>query len=206
MKDRKEEILLATLELAGESGLGNVSMSQIASKVGIRKPSLYNHFQSKEEIIEELYKYLREEAKKNTTNGQTDYGKLVVGHTALEVLQMVVANYTKMNSNEKILLFYKFIYSERSLQPMAAKIMVEETEKMILATKQLFYAMQIHGLLEFRNADMSAVSFAMTIHSLMDYQGDLERAEEEKSIGDSESGKELMNKYLEWFSKENEIH
>ena len=56
--------------------------------------------------------------------------------------------------------------------PMAAKIVAEETDKMIIATKQLFYAMKVHKLLHFTNPDMSAVSFAMTIHGLMDYELD----------------------------------
>ena len=43
---------MATLELAANKGLGNVSMNMIADKVGIKKPSLYNHFVSKEELVE----------------------------------------------------------------------------------------------------------------------------------------------------------
>ena len=43
---RKKEIIMATLELAANKGLGNVSMNMIADKVGIKKPSLYNHFKS----------------------------------------------------------------------------------------------------------------------------------------------------------------
>ncbi len=39
---KKEEIIYATLELAAEYGLKSLSMSQIAEKVGIKKPSLYN--------------------------------------------------------------------------------------------------------------------------------------------------------------------
>ena len=69
--------------------------------------------------------------------------------------------YVNMNHQEKLLTFYKVIYSERSIQPMAARIVAEETERMIIATKQLFYAMEIHKLLHFENADMSSVSFAM---------------------------------------------
>ena len=41
----------------------------------------------------------------------------------------------------------------KSIQPMAAKILAEETGKMIIATKQLFYAMEVHKLLHFQNAD-----------------------------------------------------
>lgn len=35
--NRKEEIIMATLELAAEKGLGSVSMNMIADKVGIKK-------------------------------------------------------------------------------------------------------------------------------------------------------------------------
>ena len=70
---RKKEIIMATLELAANKGLGNVSMNMIADKVGIKKPSLYNHFASKEELVEEMYQFLREEAKKNANIGAIDY-------------------------------------------------------------------------------------------------------------------------------------
>ena len=49
--DRKSEIIKATLELASEYGLAAVSMNQIAEKLGISKPALYKHFESREEII-----------------------------------------------------------------------------------------------------------------------------------------------------------
>lgn len=75
----KEKILMATLELAAEKGLGAVSLSQIAKKVGIQKPSLYNHFSSKDEIIDGLYEYLRSQAKENMNGESIDYGKLVKG-------------------------------------------------------------------------------------------------------------------------------
>ncbi len=57
--NRKEEIILATLELAAEKGLAGVSMSMIADKIGIKKPSLYKHFSSKEEIVETMYQFLQ---------------------------------------------------------------------------------------------------------------------------------------------------
>ncbi|MBS6682343.1 MAG: hypothetical protein KH290_13205 [Roseburia sp.] len=65
----------------------------------------------------------------------------------MEILKMMVGGYFNMNQQEHMLNFYKVIYSERSLNPMAAKIVAEETDKMIIATKQLFYAMEVHKLL-----------------------------------------------------------
>lgn len=153
-----------------EKGLAGVSMSMIADKIGIKKPSLYKHFSSKDEIVEAMYQFLREQSKKNAN----------------------------INHQEKLLTFYKVIYSERSIQPMAARIVAEETERMIIATKQLFYAMEIHKLLHFDNADMSAVSFAMTVHGLMDYELD-------QKYGYDEESKNLLDEYLKWFCTENQV-
>lgn len=198
---RKKEIIMATLELAANKGLGNVSMNMIADKVGIKKPSLYNHFASKEELVEAMHQFLREEAKKNANVGAIDYTVIFAGKSALEILRMMVGGYFHMNQQEHMLNFYKVIYSERSIQPMAAKILAEETEKMIIATKQLFYAMEVHKLLHFQNADMSAVSFAMTVHGLMDYELDL------RSGGCKTENQERndLDEYLQWFCKENAV-
>ena len=196
--NRKEEIILTTLELAAEKGLAGVSMSMIADKIGIKKPSLYKHFSSKDEIMEAMYQFLRDKSKENANIKPVDYSILFAEKTAYEVLKGVVQGYINMNHQEQMLTFYKVIYSERSIQPMAAKIMAEETERMIIATKQLFYAMEIHKLLHFENADLSAVSFAMTVHGLMDYELD-------QKYGYDEEPKNLLDEYLKWFCTENQV-
>lgn len=196
--NRKEEIILTTLELAAEKGLAGVSMSMIADKIGIKKPSLYKHFSSKDEIVEAMYQFLRDKSKENANIKPVDYSILFSEKTAYEVLKGVMQGYINMNHQEQMLTFYKVIYSERSIQPMAARIVAEETERMIIATKQLFYAMVIHKLLHFENADMSAVSFAMTVHGLMDYELD-------QKYGYDEAPKNLLDEYLKWFCEQNYV-
>lgn len=189
---RKEEILLVTLELAAESGLSNVSMAQIAEKIGIRKPSLYNHFKSKDEIIAEMYRYFRDKSKEALSTADIDYGELVKGKTMEEALSEAVSNYIKMNSGENMLLFYKVMYSERAFNPDAAKIIADETRRMIIATKNLFYALQAHGKIRIEGVDMAATSFAMTIHGLMDYQLDC-------SCSGAPISQDMINEYIKWF-------
>lgn len=196
--NRKEEIILTTLELAAEKGLAGVSMSMIADKIGIKKPSLYKHFSSKDEILEAMYQFLRDKSKENANIKPVDYSILFSEKTAYEVLKGVMQGYINMNHQEQMLTFYKVIYSERSIQPMAARIVAEETERMIIATKQLFYAMEVHKLLHFENADMSAVSFAMTVHGLMDYELD-------QKYGYDEAPKNLLDEYLKWFCEQNYV-
>ncbi|MDD4370479.1 MAG: TetR/AcrR family transcriptional regulator [Anaerostipes sp.] len=189
----KEKILIATLELASEQGLGSVSLSQIAKKVGIQKPSLYNHFTSKDEIIDGLYEYLRQRAKDKVANTMIDYGELVKNKSALEILTQTVNSYMAINRDADMEQFYKFVMSERSIQKEAAKIMLVETEKMILATKQLFYAMQVQHIMEFQNIDMAAFSYAMTIHSIMDYMYD------QRMAGVEVTAEQMLDDYLKEF-------
>jgi AcrR family transcriptional regulator len=53
MSSKKEEILHATLELFSQKG-DHLSVADIAKKVAIKPPSIYSHFQSKNEIIEQI--------------------------------------------------------------------------------------------------------------------------------------------------------
>lgn len=190
--NRKEEILLVTLELAAENGLSNVSMAQIAEKIGIKKPSLYNHFKSKEEIIVAMYQYFRNESKEALSLTDIDYGTLVKGKSMEEALNQAVLNYVNMISGGKMFLFYKVIYTERAINSNAAKIMVEETRRMIITTKSLFYALQAHGKICIDDIDMAATSFAMTIHAMIDYQFDC-------SCSGEPASQDMVQNYIKWF-------
>lgn len=190
--NRKEEIILVTLELAAANGLSNVSMAQIAEKVGIQKPSLYNHFKAKEEIIAAMYQYLREKSKEQLSLADIDYGEFIKGKSMEEALTQSVANYRNINTENRMFSFYKVIYSERSVNPTAAKIVAEETRKMILATKNLFYALQVHKKIHVEDIDMAATSFAMTVHAMMDYQLDC-------SCSGDPVGQDMIQNYIKWF-------
>ena len=52
----KQEILEASLDLFSVQGFEATSISQIAGAVGIRKASLYSHFESKQAILDALVK------------------------------------------------------------------------------------------------------------------------------------------------------
>ncbi len=54
-------------------------MSMIADKIGIKKPSLYKHFSSKDEIVEAMYQFLREQSKKNANIKPVDFSSFFKG-------------------------------------------------------------------------------------------------------------------------------
>ena len=194
MKNRKEEIIQATLELAAENGLGTVSMQQIADKLGITKASLYNHYSSRDDIVDAMYEYLRATSKEKSGAGSIDYSMLSPDMELKDILTGAVSSYRSIVKNPKMYLFYKIIMSERSINSAAAEIMVKETKTMIDATKALFYALQVKGLADFENADAAALSFAMGIHAILDYEFDMEFAGLKKD-------EKIMKEFIEEFCR-----
>lgn len=71
----KQEILESALELFSVQGFEATSISQIASAVGIRKASLYSHFENKQAILDELVKEVLEQYETHSIFAKTDWGK-----------------------------------------------------------------------------------------------------------------------------------
>jgi AcrR family transcriptional regulator len=188
----KERIILATLDLAAEHGLKSLSMLQIAEAVGIKKPSLYNHFDSNEALISEMYQYLREQSKTNQSLPAPD-----ISADVSEILSRYVTSYRQMVSDEAMLKFYKVVYAERTTNPAAAQILIEETNKMVAATKMLLQYLAEQGKLAITDLDSAAISFAMTIHSLIDFEFDCAQADEQFDTSQ-------IDNYIKWFCAQNQ--
>jgi AcrR family transcriptional regulator len=56
-KTTKERIIEAATDIFAQRGFDAVSMSEISEAVGIKKPSLYYHFASKDKILENILEY-----------------------------------------------------------------------------------------------------------------------------------------------------
>lgn len=50
-------IIKKAIELFSKKGCNGVSMREIAKGVGIRESSIYNHYKSKDEIIDSIFDY-----------------------------------------------------------------------------------------------------------------------------------------------------
>ena len=112
---KKEDIVYAALELAAEYGLKAISMSQIAGKVGLTKSSLYSHFKSKEELINEMYSLLRNKAR-NSSDVPADYAMLFNGRGLEEILLICTSAYAGFLGDKDMMAFFKVLYAEGVLQ------------------------------------------------------------------------------------------
>lgn len=69
----KQEILEASLDLFSVQGFEATSISQIANAVGIRKASLYSHFENKQAILDALVKDVLDQYAEHSIFEKTDW-------------------------------------------------------------------------------------------------------------------------------------
>ena len=71
----KQEILEASLELFSVQGFEATSISQITNAVGIRKASLYSHFENKQAILDALVQEVLEQYEEHSLFARADWEK-----------------------------------------------------------------------------------------------------------------------------------
>ena len=69
----RQEILDAALDLFSTQGYEATSISQIAEAVGIRKASLYSHFENKQAILDSLTQVILEQYEKHSIFARADW-------------------------------------------------------------------------------------------------------------------------------------
>ena len=71
----KQEILDAALELFSVQGFEATSIAQIAGAVGVRKASLYSHFENKQAILDALVQEVLEQYEEHSLFARADWEK-----------------------------------------------------------------------------------------------------------------------------------
>ena len=60
VEDKRTAILEATLRLISENGFHGAAMSKVAKEAGVSAGIIYHYFDSKDDLINELYKYIKQ--------------------------------------------------------------------------------------------------------------------------------------------------
>lgn len=115
----KRKILKTALDMFSQQGYEATSVSQIADAVGIRKASVYSHFGSKQEILDELVKIGFEEYGRHFVFARADWDdpvfiKEMQSITSEEVLQMIlghvryILHYPQISKSRRMLTIEQF--------------------------------------------------------------------------------------------------
>ena len=130
----KQEILKASLELFSVQGFEATSISQIADAVGIRKASLYSHFDSKQAILNAIVKEVLEQYGKHPifarANWEKDAGNLPL--SVEESVGMIQGQIRYILHDPAISRSRKMLVIEQFQNPSLAKLQTKQNYEDIM--------------------------------------------------------------------------
>jgi AcrR family transcriptional regulator len=158
----KERILDAALELFSTEGFTGTSMRTIAKAVGINAGSIYNHFESKEDILHSLYDfYSRQHAK--ALPDLDELLKLAETRPPSEILEKLAYDYPE-DVSEKISRVFMIAARRVTIDPFS----VEFIEKNLFEDADGLIVPVIRRMIELERIEpIDVESFAdiLTCHS-----------------------------------------
>ena len=132
--NKKQEILGAALELFSIQGFEATSVSQIADAVGIRKASLYSHFESKQAILDALVKNVLEQYAAHSIfakdNCEKNAGALP--ETPDEAVEMIQGQIRYILHDSSISRARKMLVIEQFQNPELAKLQTKQNYSDVL--------------------------------------------------------------------------
>ena len=165
----KQEILEASLDLFSVQGFEATSISQIASAVGIRKASLYSHFENKQAILDALVKDILEQYEKHSIfakakwdkSGDIEDKQVLTPNAAA---QMILGQIRYILHDPHISKARKMLIMEQFQNPGLAKLQTKQnyTDVMHYFTGLMKYMIQ-HGVLAEDDPEIMAAQLCLPI-------------------------------------------
>ena len=130
----KQEILEVSLDLFSVQGFEATSISQIANAVGIRKASLYSHFENKQAILDALVKEVLEQYASHSIFVRTDWEKESdrLPLTLDEAVQMIEGQIRYILHDPHISKGRKMLVIEQFQNPELAKLQTKQNYSDVL--------------------------------------------------------------------------
>ena len=130
----KQEILEASLELFSVQGFEATSISQITNAVGIRKASLYSHFENKQAILDALVQEVLEQYEGHSLFARADWEKDAgsLPLTADEAVRMVQGQICYILHDPTVSRARKMLVIEQFQNPKLAKLQTKQNYSDVL--------------------------------------------------------------------------
>ena len=124
----KREILDAALELFSVQGFEATSIAQIAGAVGIRKASLYSHFENKQAILDALVQEVLEQYEEHSLFARADWEKDTgsLPQTADDAVQRIQGQIRYILHDPAISRARKMLVIEQFQNPELAKLQTKQ--------------------------------------------------------------------------------
>ena len=130
----KQAILESSLELFSVQGFEATSISQIADAVGIRKASLYSHFENKQAILDALVQKVLEQYEEHSLFARADWEKDAgsLPKTPDDAVQMIQGQIRYILHDPAISRARKMLVIEQFQNPELAKLQTKQNYSDVL--------------------------------------------------------------------------
>ena len=130
----KQAILESSLELFSVQGFEATSISQIAGAVGIRKASLYSHFENKQAILDALVQKVLEQYEEHSLFARADWEKDAgsIPKTPADAVQMIQGQIRYILHDPAISRARKMLVIEQFQNPELAKLQTKQNYSDVL--------------------------------------------------------------------------
>ena len=162
----KQEILEASLELFSVQGFEATSISQITNAVGIRKASLYSHFENKQAILDALVQEVMVQYAKHSLFAKADWEKDTdsLPQTSDDAVQMIQRQIRYILHDPAISRARKMLVIEQFQNPELAKLQTKQNYSDVLRYfTELINCLIRQGVLAEDDPEIMAAQFCLPI-------------------------------------------
>ena len=162
----KEKIFHTAVKLFSKEGYHGVSMQDIADVVGIKKSSIYNHYTSKEDIINYIYLKFMETLIETTPSKDLIKNILDNNPSVEDFWKDRIKTYFKNSVISETGQLWAVIFMEQFRDEKAGALIIEENQRKIDTTTMILKIMMKRKLIRKADPQLMATEFMYAIRAL----------------------------------------
>jgi AcrR family transcriptional regulator len=166
MRDR---ILDAAADLFARKGFYAVSIREITRAVGIKESSLYNHFQSKEQLLETILDLFQSQEEEffQSLSSSIEIEKIIRNGKTKKFLSDELRRFVKFwDSPERQRLWF-IVSMEQHRNPRAARLMLQGFQKTKESLKTMIQTLIECKMITPRNSDLLAAEYTYAMRAML---------------------------------------
>jgi AcrR family transcriptional regulator len=166
--DNKNKILTVAINLFAKNGYNGVSIRDITKEVGIKESSLYNHFGSKEAILETIFHNFRIETSKiMVPENQLD--DLLMNMSLLDFLKQGLLNFQGHISDSTMEKVWIIVLLERYRNSIARSIYLEDIQNRTINFLEIVFKKSIElNNVKALDPKLLAIEYQLPIFSMVE--------------------------------------
>lgn len=165
-QDTKEKIFTTAVRLFSKKGYYGVSLQDIAGEVGIKKSSIYNHYGSKEEILDKIYLRFMEALIETTPSKDLIKDMLDSNPSVEDFWKDRITTYFKNSVISESGRLWAVIFMEQFRDEKAGALIIEENQRKVENTSMILKLMMKRKLLKKSDPDKVAAEFMYAVRAL----------------------------------------